>query len=873
MKGSLTSTAAVIALLTAGRLLAQTTASVPVSALDQAIRAEGFVAPAGPIAEAVLAPRHRLVTLTEINADRSKFLREVGDGPVTMAVFSRPFHELGGLFVDFRANRSRNFSIRSNLGLEIISATDGSRRAVEVPAGVRITDATWSPDGRSVAFFGHTLDATHLWIADAASGRARQITRTPVLATLATGFEWSDDSKHLVTVLIPEARLTMPERPAVPPGPQVKLAEEKDKNRLRNFASLLATPYDQALLEWHVTGQAALIDVESRAVTRVGQATMIQRADLSPDGKYLRVVRMVKPFSYIVPVGNFGTVEEIWDLGGRVLAKVGDEPLNLGADTARVATAPGVGGGETAARGRREVVWRQDGQGLSYLEQAAVQPGDSAADDAEGPSRPRRKDRVYQWLPPFDSASQKLLYENNGRLSNVRYSADHRTLFASERAGPTQHEFAVVLAEPTKKLTLARYRSEDFGANPGALLLADGTVPPPNPFGGGFGGFGARSTAGRVVATSADGNSVYYYGIEYGKDPLAVGPKTYIERVPIRGGTKERIYQSDNAGSYERVAAVRDLATMSLIVSRESATEVPQTYRRDGGALVQLTQNVDPTPDLTRAPKETFIVERPDGFKFKVNVTLPPGYQPGVRLPAMFWFYPREYAGQDEYDRGARTFNKNAFPSFNARSIQFLARAGYAVVEPDAPIVGATGQMNNNYEHDLRNNLAAVIDEVDRRGIVDRTRIGIGGHSYGAFSTVNAMVHTPFFKAGIAGDGNYNRTLTPLAFQSERRDLWEAKDTYLSMSPLLHANNLTGALLLYHGLSDQNVGTDPINSPRLFQALNGLGKTTSMYLYPFEDHGPATKETLLDLWARWTAWLDKYVKNAKTETKERPVSE
>jgi dipeptidyl aminopeptidase/acylaminoacyl peptidase len=176
--------------------------------------------------------------------------------------------------------------------------------------------------------------------------------------------------------------------------------------------------------------------------------------------------------------------------------------------------------------------------------------------------------------------------------------------------------------------------------------------------------------------------------------------------------------------------------------------------------------------------------------------------------------------------------------------------------------------MNDNYEHDLRNNLAAVIDELDRREIVDRTKLAIGGHSYGAFSTVNAMVHTPFFKAGIAGDGAYNRTLTPLGFQSERRDLWEAKDVYLSMSPFLYANNLTGALLMYHGLGDQNVGTDPTNSMRLFHALNGLGKTTALYLYPLEDHGPATRETLLDLWARWAAWLDKYVKNPQKEEKK-----
>ena len=187
------------------------------------------------------------------------------------------------------------------------------------------------------------------------------------------------------------------------------------------------------------------------------------------------------------------------------------------------------------------------------------------------------------------------------------------------------------------------------------------------------------------------------------------------------------------------------------------------------------------------------------------------------------------------------------------------------MVEPDAPIVGKEGQMNNNYEHDLRNNLAAVIDELDARGIIDRRRLGLGGHSYGAFSTLNAMVHTPFFKAGIAGDGNYNRTFTPLRFQRERRIFWDAKDTYISMSPFMHANNLTGAVLLYHGLHDQNVGTAPDHSPRLFHALNGLGKDAAMYLYPFEDHGPATKETLLDLWARWAAWLNVHLGDPRAD--------
>jgi len=178
----------------------------------------------------------------------------------------------------------------------------------------------------------------------------------------------------------------------------------------------------------------------------------------------------------------------------------------------------------------------------------------------------------------------------------------------------------------------------------------------------------------------------------------------------------------------------------------------------------------------------------------------------------------------------------------------------------DPPIVGDSGRMNDNYVSDLRMNLYAVIDELDRQGFIDRTRLAIGGHSYGAFSTANAMVHTPFFRAGIAGDGMYNRTLTPTGFQSERRDLWSGQRTYLDMSPMLYADKLQGALLMYHGLEDQNVGTNPISSIRMMQALRAEGKVAALYMYPYEDHGPATESTVLDLWARWTAWLDVYVK-------------
>ena len=233
-------------------------------------------------------------------------------------------------------------------------------------------------------------------------------------------------------------------------------------------------------------------------------------------------------------------------------------------------------------------------------------------------------------------------------------------------------------------------------------------------------------------------------------------------------------------------------------------------------------------------------------------------------LPAFFWFYPSEFQNQAEYDKPFKRFNKNLFNGMSASNKAILLRAGYVLVEPDCPIVGPKERKNDEYVPQLRNNLAATIDELDRRGYIDRYRLAVGGHSYGAFSTANALVHMPFFKAGIAGDGNYNRSLTPFGFQSDERQIWEARETYINVSPILFAEQMTGALLMYHGIDDQNMGTDPINSERMFAALEALGKPAALYMYPYEDHGQIAKETLLDQWARWIAWLDKYVKNAKS---------
>ncbi len=842
--------------------------------LRERLAKESYVTPPAEVARLVTAPRHLNVTLTEPSPGGRRVLKPINSGLPTVSSFGKRWHNLAGLQIDPRANRARTLTTRASAGLEIVDVTTGRATTVQVPQGATLSSPRWSPDGSQIAFLANFDDATFVYVADATSGRSRRVVPTPVLATLVTTVAWSADGKSIVTVLVPDARGAEPVPPAVATGPQVLMTVPGAKNKTRTYADLLEGPYDQTLLEYYVTGQLATVEAGggSGSLRKIGRPAMIQAVDPSPDGRYLRVTLLTKPFSYFVPVSAFGTVDEIWSPEGTRVAEVARRPLRSTDIDQPATNAPRTAANDTA---RRSIGWMPNGQGLYYLQQEARRAGADADDTDEGQSaRGSPKDRLVQWLPPFDTTSRKILLESNTRIAEVLFSEDGRALFAAENANGSAHVYAMYLDEPGKRYTLTRVRG--LTASLGRANAGVG--------GGGAarGGTGADSITfyqnpgtlmskrGRAVSEvallSSDGRYAYLRGVQYYRTYADSAPRPFVDRVEVKTGHKTRIFES-GGDVYEEVEATLDDDFTQAIVTRESATTIPDSYLRDvkSGRLVKLTSNRDYSPEITKAPRKMIQVTRADGYKFWITVTLPPGSRPGTRLPAMFWFYPYEYTDQPSYDRTRRAFNRNRFPPLGPRSMQYLVTQGYAVIEPDAPIVGAPNRMNDNYVSDLRNNLAAVIDELDRQGIIDRRRLGLGGHSYGAFGTVNAMVHTPFFKAGIAGDGNYNRTLTPNSFQSERRDLWEARETYLAMSPILYADRLTGALLMYHGLEDQNVGTDPINSVRLFHALQGMGKTAALYNYPYEDHGPATRETLLDLWGRWTAWLDLYVKNGTGE--------
>jgi dipeptidyl aminopeptidase/acylaminoacyl peptidase len=853
---------------------------------DRAVLAkETYTVPPAEIRRMVEVPWDLNVAFSDQSPTRKYFLNVREKEFPPLSAYGKPHLYLGGLEVDPQANRARSLTTREVYALEVIDPTTGKRTPIESPKNaITIASPTWSPDGARLAYVANFADASHVYVADPATGKSTQITTSPLLATLVTTLKWTADNRHIATVLIPDARGPAPKKPELAPGPITRLWMDSTRDAERNFWSLLQDPYEEDLMQYYVTGQVALIDVATKAVKKVGAPGMIESIDPSADGQYLRVATMQRPFSYVVQYSSFAGKDELWDATGKVLAQISEHGVRLAKDSADAG-----GGGRGRGNGKpndpkRGLAWMPQGAGVYYLEPVPSSVG--AADTAGGgEARGRgsvaaRPSRVVQWVPPFGPNDTKVLFTSDAPISSVAFSDDAKTLFVAAVRRGAGEIVAVPLSDPSTKHYIVRplagyvpsleFRGRNvslFGGGVAASFLGTpGTTGDSLAFYGNPGALVTRAgtRGGEVAMVSPDG-AVFLEGIQYSPDGLHHPPREFVDKVDINTGAKTRVFEAVSDVS-ESVVAPLDESFSRVVVNRESPTQISNVYLRDGktGAATKLTDNRDYTPDFTNAVRKRIVVTRADGIRFVVNLTLPPGYRQGTRLPAMFWFYPREYTDQANYDRTLRAEDVNAFPQkhTNPRPIEYLTMLGYAVVNFNPPIVGAEGRMNDNYVSDLVMNLTAVIDALDKDGYIDRSRLGIGGHSYGAFSTMNALAHTPFFKAGIAGDGMSNRSLTPTAFQSERRDFWAAQKTYEEMSPFFYADKIQGALLLYHSMEDQNVGTDPISSVRMMQALRANGKPSALFMYPYENHQPATLETELDQWARWTAWLDLYVKHA-----------
>ncbi len=858
---------------------------------QQILRTEKFVKPPANIEKMIMAPRVD-ISFSNPSPDRKYFLRASGADRGDIKAYGASHIWLGGLQVDTKANRNRSVTTSTRTGLQLVDPHTGATRELQVPAGATLSAPVWSPKGTQIAFIANFPAASYAYVADVATGKSVRLSERPLLATLVTDLAWTGDGKSIVTVLVPTNRGAAPTHGEgdIEDGPQVRLTDSRAVPQPVHF-SLLQDPHEKAQLTYYTTGQVALIDARTKAVKPIGSPTMVRDIDAAYDGAYVRVTRMTEPFSYLVPVTSFGSVQELWDASGKVVATLANNPLReggRGGDDAPVFGAAPTGD----STGRRNFQWNPVGPGMIYLQSSAAPaaPSGDAANGANGaaPANGRggrggpgagapggaggapvqvraQRTRLVLWKAPYGAGDTSTIYAGGPQFTSAMYSTDSSTLFVSDSGSV----IAVRVKNPSERFNLGR----------NVTLPATG---------GGFGGGGGRggaggadSTAGSLLARSVNGIS-YVMLSKDGKNVAVSGtrapganwyksaPRPWVDRLDITSRARTRVMDSP-ADVYETFVSALNDDVSEFIVTRESPTMIPDAHLRAAGSTTakQLTKNVDVGPEVSGAIQKRIQIVRPrDGSKFWADVLLPRDWKQGQKVPGIIWFYPREYSTTAEYDRSRWTTNINAFPTVPsarpASSMQLWVAAGYTLIQPDIPIYGDAGRMNDNYTRDLKEGLDATLNAVVDSGWVDRDKMGIGGHSYGAFSTVNALTLMPNFKAGIAGDGMYNRTLTPFGFQSERRSFYDAQATYLDMSPFLRANKISGALLMYHAIEDQNQGTDPISSKRMMAALQGLGKPAALYMYPYEDHSVATYASDLDLWARWIAWMDIYVKTGKT---------
>ncbi len=704
---------------------------------------------------------------------------------------------------------------------------------VQLPEGTFASDFMWSPDGTQMAFLAHPHGApTLVQVADVRSGQVQTVAPAAVNATVGTRsqgqgsrpsdmLQWTPEGT-LLTLLVPEDRGAEPVRPAVPPTPGIHRTPERAV-QTRTLPNLLRDAHDEDRLEYHATSRIAEL-TPGGEVRTLGEAALWVSFSLSPDGRHLVATRVERPFSFLVAWGSFPRTTVVLDRAtGEEVAVLSEIPLREGG---------GFGGG-AGGEGRRDVQWRPDGAGLTWI---------ARNDQGQG-------DRLVLAADPANLSDTRTVATAEQSLQRVFYTVDGA------------HAFAPASQQGRAGLVHFRLSGEgvEGGSTPaeGRLLLPFAAQDDPLELRGDL--VTRRTPAGGEVAlVTSDGAATWITGPGFTED---FRPRPFVDRVALDDGALTRVFEGAS-DHWERPLVPLDPDFSRFVVQREGREVFPDSWLATAEGLQEnLTRNEDPFPELTAARRIDFSFTRRDGLEVQARVSLPTNYREGETVPAVFWTYPREYTTPEGYRRAAiRARNHNRFHQVTwLRWSDLWLSQGYAVVDPDIPIVGEN--YNDTYIANLVDATHAAIRAVDALGVVDVDRLGHGGHSYGAFTTLNLVAHAPFFRAGIAGHGAYNRTLTPHGFQSERRTLWEAPHTYAAISPFFHAHQIQTPLLLYHGADDNNTGTWPMQSERLIQALTGLGKDAVLYMYPFESHTPRALENNLDMWARWLEWFDHYVKH------------
>lgn len=786
----------------------------------QADEKSGYQLPPREIIDVVDAPMTPTVSLSP---DKQWMLISFRPGLPSIKHLSKTELRLAGL----RFNPETFSPIRGWYYDKLILKNIQSGQSYEIknlPPEKYLTNLSWAPNSKMIAFTNTTDSSLNLWAASIENFDAFKVSDMPLNDVSDSPFSWHPSSEYFIVKAVPHGDKLLPQKSPVPEGPIIQ-ENIGGKAPARTYQDLLKNKYDEEIFAYYMTTQLYALDLNGKA-EKIGTPNLFQSYGCSPDGEYLIVEKIHQPFSYIVPYYRFPLKSEVWDKEGKVVYEIADLPLAENIPIAYGSTRIGC----------RDIGWRDDVPATLYWIEAL--------DEGDASQEVEFRDKVVMLAAPFTDQPRDLI-SLNVRYQSVSWGNDELALVNGYwwKSRNTQ-TWLIAPGNPERESEKLFDRStEDRYSNPGSPMKL-------------------RNKYGRsVLLTSADGQRLYLEGT--GASPE--GDRPFIDEFDLKTKTTKRLFHSQ-APYYEEPYVITDLEKGWFITRRESVTSPPNYFLKsfNNDQTFQLTDFPNPTPSLQKVQKEVIHYERDDGVQLMADLYLPPGYSTNDgSLPMLMWAYPREYKSADAASQVKGSPYKFIQVSWSS-SLIWLS-LGYAVLDgPTMPIIGeGDAEPNDTFIKQLVASAKAAVDEVVKRGVADPNRIAIGGHSYGAFMTANLLAHSDLFRLGIARSGAYNRTLTPFGFQSEERTLWEAPEIYFAMSPFMHAEKINEPILLIHGEADNNSGTYPMQSERFYSALKGHGATVRLVMLPQESHGYRARESVLHMLYESATWLDKYVKNAE----------
>jgi dipeptidyl aminopeptidase/acylaminoacyl peptidase len=741
----------------------------------------------------------------------------------TLDDLSQEEMRLGGLRINPVTNISSTTTYISNLKIRKIKGTT-EVQVKGLPKNAKITNISWSPNEQKISFSNTTQTGVELWVLDVAAAEAKKLTNASVNSNMGNPFSWFKDNQHILVRMLPQNRPALIDvKKDLPLGPIVSTADGSVSQN-RTYQDLLKNKTDETNFETLVTSELYKVDLNGNAQL-FKEAHLYAGESFSPDGNYLMITTIQKPFSYIVPLSRFPNKTVIFDANGKLVKLVNESPLNEIMPKGFMAV----------KKGKRSMNWRADAPATLYY----VEP----LDEGNPANEVAFRDEVFTWEAPF-SQQPKFLVKTKQRYGGITWG-NETTAVLVDYWYDTRNErtfmFNPANSKSEPQLIWDR-NSQDIYADPGNFETV-------------------KNQYGRYVM-ALESNKAFLIGKGFTKE----GQFPFIDQFDIKTFKTKRLYQSNYKDKVENIFSIEDLKKGEVLVQIQSKTEYPNYFFRNikkKNSLTAITDFKNPFESIKNIHKEVIKYQRKDGVELSGTLYLPAGYdmKKKEKLPLLIWAYPTEFKDKNSAGQSSQNSNEFTFPYYG--SFVYWVTRGYAVLDDASfPIIGeGTTEPNDSFITQLVDNAEAAINAVDKLGYINPKKVAVGGHSYGAFMTANLLSHSNLFACGIARSGAYNRTLTPFGFQSEQRNYWEVPEVYNTMSPFMNAGKMKTPMLLVHGEADNNPGTFTLQTERYFQALKGLGAPVRMVILPKESHGYAAQENILHLLWEQDQFLEKYLKN------------